>query len=277
MPPSISLARPTDDTHSNADDSDRELDTIATMPPPTKVSTSVAARPVSETGPGQSSGRCEPADPAVPPKVQVPASKLMELKAARLARQAERCLQKAQAGLPPSDDEVPRITRPTREELRVLKERSRACREQHRLEQEREAKELEAMEHELMECKTRATGETTTPGGRALSPQAPVAECPPLDNSQLSTCDANSPSTTELEIALATPDLSPEVKKFLGQKRFQNATKMVPSDILTTARRVIYSHYTRVTDIATGITARGTGAHCTQMVLRGSSIISGPR
>jgi hypothetical protein len=254
VPPSISLARPADDMHSNADDSDRELDTIATMPPPTEVSMSVAVRPVSETGPGQSSSRREPAEPAVPPKVQVPASKLMELKAARLARQAERRLRKAQAGLPPSNDEAPRITRPTQEELCALKERSQVRHEQHRLEKEREAKELKAMEHELMEHKTWATGEATTPGGRALSLQAPVTECPPLDNSQLSTCDANSPSTTELEIALATPDLSPEVKKFLGQKRFQNVTKMVPSDILTTARRVIYSHYTCVTDIATGIT-----------------------
>ena len=105
-----------------------------------------------------------------------------------------------------------------------------------------------------MEWKTRATGKVTTPGGRAPSPQAPVAECPPLDNSQLSTYDANSPSPTELEIALVTPDLSPEVKKFLGQKRFQNTMKMVPSNILTTVRRVIYSHYTCITNIATGIT-----------------------
>jgi len=110
-------------------------------------------------------------------------------------------------------------------------------REQQRLEQECEVKELEALEHELTEREakeheTQATSEASTSGGRA--PQAPVAECPPLDNSQLAACDPNSP--TELEIALATPDLSPEAKKFLGQKRFQNVTKMVPSDILTTAR-----------------------------------------
>ena len=47
-------------------------------------------------------------------------------------------------------------------------------------------KELEAMECELQEweareCKTQVTNEATTSGGRAL--QAPVAECPPLDNS----------------------------------------------------------------------------------------------
>ncbi len=88
------------------------------------------------------------------------------------------------------------------------------------------------MEHKARECETQVTSEATTSGGRA--PQAPVAECPPLDNSQLSACNANSP--TELELALANPDLSPELKKYLGQKRFQNTTKMVPSEILTTAR-----------------------------------------
>jgi hypothetical protein len=64
-----------------------------------------------------------------------------------------------------------------------------------------------------MECETQVTSEAMTSGGR--DPQAPVTECPPLDNSQLSTCDANSPRPTELEITLVTPDLSPEVKKFL--------------------------------------------------------------
>jgi hypothetical protein len=76
---------------------------------------------------------------------------------------------------------------------------------------------------------------------------------------------------------LATPDLSPEVKKFLVQKRFQNTAKMVPSDILSTARQVFYSHYIRVTNIVAGITVRRTGARCTQTVPRGNSIISGPR
>ena len=161
------------------------------------------------------------------------------MKAARLSRQAQRLNQKAQAGLPPSDDEARPTNRPDPERLKVLKERRRACLEQERLEQEREAEELEALERELMEHEerereTQATSEATTSGGR--DPQAPVAERPPLDNSQLSACDPNSP--TELEIALERTDLSPEQKKYLGQKRFQNTTKMVPSDILTTARRV---------------------------------------
>jgi hypothetical protein len=86
--------------------------------------------------------------------------------------------------------------------MRELKERMRARRERERLEEEREAKELEAMERELQDCEarereTQATRQGTTSGGRAL--QAPVAECPPLRNSQLSACDADSP--TELEIA----------------------------------------------------------------------------
>ena len=124
VPASISPEHPADATHSNTDDSDVEPDAIAAMPPPAEVSTSVAARPVSETGLGQSSSRCEPADPAVPPKVRVPASKLLELKAARLSWQAQQLNHKVQAGLPPSDDEVRPTTRPTWEELRVLKERS---------------------------------------------------------------------------------------------------------------------------------------------------------
>jgi hypothetical protein len=175
----------------------------------------------------------------------------MEMKARRLANKAERDRRVIQLGLTPSDDELPPRFHPDPERLKVLKERRRARLEQERLEQEREAKELEAMEHELMERETQATSGATTTGGEA--PPAPVPECPPLGNSQLSACSANGP--TELEIALATPDLSPEQKKFLAQKRFQHTTKMVPSDILTTARQVFYSHYIRVTDIVAGITA----------------------
>jgi hypothetical protein len=204
----------------------------------------------------------------------------LELKAARLSRQAQRLNRKAQAGLPPSDDEARPTTCPTREELRALKEISRARREQHRLDQEREAEELEAlerdlMEHEARERETQATSEATTSSGR--DPRAPVAdsERPTLDNSQLSACDPNSP--TELEIALERTDLSPEQKKYLGQKRFQNTTKMVPSDILTTARRVFYFHFIHVTDIVAGITARRTGARCTQLVPKDNSTTSGPR
>jgi hypothetical protein len=234
VPDTISLAHPANDTHGNTDDSDIEPDVIAAMPPHAEVSTLLAARPVSETGLGQSSSRCEPAELAVPPRVRVPVSKLLELKAARLSQQAHQLNQKAQAGLRPSNDEARLTTHPTREEISVLKERSQEHCKQHQLEQEHEAKELEALEHKLMECETQATREAMTSGGR--DPQALIAESPPLGNSQVSACDADGP--TELEIMLATPDLSPEIKKFLGQKKFQNATKMVPSDILTTARRV---------------------------------------
>jgi hypothetical protein len=117
VPDTISLAHPADNTHGNMDDSDIEPDVIAAMPPHAKVSTLLAARPVPETGLGQSSSRCEPAEPAVPPRVQVLASKLLELKAARLSRQAHRLNQKAQAGLRPSDDEARPTTRPTERKL----------------------------------------------------------------------------------------------------------------------------------------------------------------
>ena len=130
------------------------------------------------------------------------------------------------------------------------------------------------MEHKPREHETQVTSEVTTSGGR--DPQAPVTdlECPTLNNSQLSTCNPNSP--TELEIALERTDLSPEQKKYLGQKRFQNTMKMVPSDILTMARRVFYFHFIHVTDIVAGITARRTGACCTQLVLKDNSTTSGP-
>ena len=267
--------------HGNADgsDSDIEPDTIAPTPPPAEVSTLLAARPVSETVPGQSPGRRELTEPIVAPPAASPegcvpssrASRLKELQAARLARQAQSRLRKEQLGLPPSDDECRPTYRPTPERLRELHEKRRVRLEQERLKQEREAKELEAMERELMERETQATSGATT-GGEA--PPAPVAECPPLGNSQLSACSANGP--TELEIALATPDLSPEQKKFLAQKRFQHTTKMVPSDILTTARQVFYSHYIRATDIVAGITAQRTGARHTHMVPKANSTTSGP-
>jgi hypothetical protein len=131
VPDTISLAHPANDMHGNMDDSDIELDVIAVMPPYAEVSTLLAAHPVSETGLGQSSSRCEPTEPAVPPRVQVPASKLLELKAARLSQQAHWLNQKAQAGLHPSDDEAHPTTCPTREEISALKERSRECRKQH--------------------------------------------------------------------------------------------------------------------------------------------------
>jgi hypothetical protein len=76
---------PTNDMHGNTDDLDVEPDMILLTPPPAEVSTLLAAYLISETGPGQSSSRCEPTEPAVPPRVQVPASKLLELKAARLS------------------------------------------------------------------------------------------------------------------------------------------------------------------------------------------------
>ena len=167
----------------------------------------------------------------------------MAMKERRLANKAEWDRRMIQQGLTPSNDELPPRFCPDPERLKVLKERRRARLEQERLEKEHEEKELEAMEHEMQEYEarereTQATREATTSGG--MDPQALVAECPPLGHSQVSACNADGP--TELEIALATPDLSPEIKKFLGQKKFQNAAKMVPSDILTTARRVYYFH-----------------------------------
>ena len=153
----------------------------------------------------------------------------MELKAERLAQQAQQHLQKAQAGLPPSDDELCLTIRPTQEQLRELKERSCVHCEQDQLEKECQVKEHEALEREVR---------TSV---KESAPLAPVTEgLPgPLDNGQPSVHNTN--NLTELEIALAAPDISPEDRKFLKQKRFQYMTKMVPKEGLTTARQVASS------------------------------------
>jgi hypothetical protein len=38
---------------------------------------------------------------------------------------------------------------------------------------------------------------------------------------------------TELEVALAAPGLSPEVRKYLQQKKFQRAKKVEPGNAIT--------------------------------------------
>jgi hypothetical protein len=132
VPASIPIARPVDDTLGNTDDSDVEPDTIEVMPPSAEVSTLLAARPLSDTVPGQAAAQRETTEPTIAPPAASPggpvpgsrASKLRELKAARIARQAERRLRKEQLGLPPSDDELRPTIRPTQERIRELKERS---------------------------------------------------------------------------------------------------------------------------------------------------------
>jgi hypothetical protein len=215
------------------DDSDIELDTIAAMAPPTKVSTLLAGRPLSEAVLGQFPAQREPTEPAIVPSAaspggRVPASRLRELKAARIARQAERRLRKAQLGLPPSDDELRPTTRPTQEWIRELKERNRACHEQEQLEKECQVKEQEALERKAITS------------GVESAPLAPITEgLPgPSGQGQLSVHGTN--NLMELEIALAAPNLSPEDRKFLEQKRFQYTTKMVPKEGLTTARQVAF-------------------------------------
>jgi hypothetical protein len=106
----ITPACPIDDTHDNKeesdlylDDLDVELDMIEAMPPPTKVSMLLAACPLSEAALGQSPAQCAPAEPVVTPPAASPGGhvsvsreiRLKGLKAARLAWQAERHLQKA--------------------------------------------------------------------------------------------------------------------------------------------------------------------------------------
>jgi hypothetical protein len=52
VPPSISLAQPTNEMHGNTDDSDVEPDTIAATHSAAEVSALIAARPFSDTVPG---------------------------------------------------------------------------------------------------------------------------------------------------------------------------------------------------------------------------------
>jgi hypothetical protein len=109
-------ACPIDDTHNDTEESDLYLDDsdikpntipILVMCPPAKVSTLVVVRPVSETVLGQSPAQHEHIEPAVTPPTaslggHVPASRasrLRQLKAERLAQQAQWRLRKAQAGL----------------------------------------------------------------------------------------------------------------------------------------------------------------------------------
>jgi hypothetical protein len=120
VPTSISVARPSDDMHIDTDDSDVEPDTIAATPPPAEVSALIAARPISEIVPGQSPAQREPtepvvAPPATSPRVRVQQSKMMEMKARRLAQKAERRRRMEQLGFTPSDDELPPPFRPTPE------------------------------------------------------------------------------------------------------------------------------------------------------------------
>jgi len=86
-------------------------------------------------------------------------------------------------------------------------------------------------EHEALEHKA-------TTSVRDSTHLAPVTEglLGPSDSGQLSVHSTN--NLIELEIALTAPDLSPEDRKFLKQRRFQHATKMVPKEGLTTARQV---------------------------------------
>jgi len=67
----------------------------------------------------------------------------------------------------------------------------------------------------------------------AAPPPPPITVPPLLDSNQDPRCINNGP--TELEIALAAPNLGPEVRKYLQQKKFQCAKKVEPGNT-TTAR-----------------------------------------
>ena len=64
------------------------------------------------------------------------------------------------------------------------------------------------------------------------APRSHPSIAPPiLDSNQDPGRINNGP--TELEIALAAPNLSPEVRRYLGQKKFQHAKKVEPGNAIT--------------------------------------------
>lgn len=64
------------------------------------------------------------------------------------------------------------------------------------------------------------------------APHSHPSTAPPISDSNQDPGRINN-GPTELEIALAAPDLSPEVRRYLGQKKFQRAKKMEPGNAIT--------------------------------------------
>jgi hypothetical protein len=98
------------------------------------------------------------------------------------------------------------------------------------------------------------------------------ATAPPTPDNQLSRGNGN--ILTELEIAFSSPSLTPDICKYLTQKRFQHPRKMDPRSG-NTARQVhcpLQSHPLKVT---TGVSVPQTGVSAIPEELKVSSITTG--
>ena len=98
------------------------------------------------------------------------------------------------------------------------------------------------------------------------------ATAPPAPDNQLSGGDGN--VLTELEIAFSSPSLTPDIRKYLTQKRFQRPRKMDPGSG-NTARQVhcpLQSHPFKVT---AGVSAPRTGVSAIPEEPKVSSITTG--
>ena len=101
----------------------------------------------------------------------------------------------------------------------------------------------------------------------------PVTAPPTLDNGWPSGGDGN--VLTELEITLSTPGLTPDMRKYLTQKRFQRPTKMEPGKG-NTARQVHCSLQGHPLKVTAGVSAPRTGVGAIPEETRVSLIIIGP-
>jgi hypothetical protein len=159
-------------------------------------------------------------------------------------------------------------------EVAALKKISEARRRKQREEQELQA----SLATTECDAETAGEGSTRTAQNSTDVGAPPVAATPPPpqaseDGQQSGPTNRN---LTELEIALANPNLRPEDKKFAESAKFKNAKKMVPGNA-TTARYVPASSRGQGTNIVTGNSAPKIGAQCTRMGQKANSNITGKR
>ena len=101
----------------------------------------------------------------------------------------------------------------------------------------------------------------------------PATVHPTQDNGQPSKGDTD--LLTELEVTLSNPNLTPDIHKYLTQKRFQHPTKMEPGTG-NTARYVSFSLQSHPLRVITGISAPWTGVGAILEEPRVSLTIIGP-
>jgi hypothetical protein len=153
---------------------------------------------------------------------------------------------------------------PIPSQLEEITERNRVRHEEDHL-RNTQADQMMPLNDPEPDCSERGTS-TEARGLPATAPPAP-------DNNQLSEGDGN--VLTELEIALSSPSLTPDIRKYLTQKRFQRPTKMEPGTG-NTARQVHCSLQSHPLKVTTGVSAPRTGVGAIPEETRVSLTIIGP-